>query len=89
MNQEQDLFFYHTYNNKQIRQRIADGYFSATDMCQSVEKRIANFLQLKTTDNYIETLSKTLLIPSKQLVQIKKGGKGPQGTWIHPHVTTI
>jgi len=88
MNQEQDLFFYHTYNNKQIRQRITDGYFSATDMCQSVEKRIANFLQLKTTDNYIETLSKTLLIPSKQLVQIKKGGKG-QGTWIHPQVTTI
>jgi len=92
MDEKQDLFFYYTYNNKQIRQRIADGYFSATDMCQSVDKKIANFLQLKSTENYVEALSKLLLIPGEQLIQVKKGGiskPGSQGTWIHPQVTTI
>ena len=92
MNQEQDLFFYHTYNNKQIRQRITDGYFSATDMCQSVDKNIHDFIRLKSTENYMEALSKTLSIPKTQLIYTRKGNysdrKG-QGTWIHSQVTTI
>lgn len=89
---QEDLFFFYTYNNKQIRQRIADGYFSATDMCQSVEKKINDFIRLKSTDNYMESLSKTLSIPKNQLVYTRKGNysdKKGQGTWIHPQVTTI
>jgi len=80
------------YENKQfadniIRQRLRDGYLSATDMCKANRKMINDYCRLQETKEFLDELAVDTGYPVIQLIQIKKGGnKHQQGTWVHPRV---
>jgi len=83
-------YIFHKYNERQIRQRISDGFFSATDMCKCVNRLFADFYRNKFTKEYLSILSITLHRPKSELVEITQGGATKeQGTWIHPQVATM
>lgn len=78
------------FNGKQIRVR-EDGYFSATDMCQSVNKLFADWYRSKFAEEYLRELELVMGIPITNLMQVIQGirqGGTPQdqGTWVHPRV---
>ena len=69
------------YNNRVISQR-KDGFINLTQMCKANEKRIDNFLRLKQSQQYIESLSRSLRCEVTEVIQ---GGMPElQGTWGHP-----
>ncbi len=70
-----------------IRQR-EDGYLNATDMCKINNKRYNDYIENKTTKEYLKELSSDTGILVSQLVEVYKGksSKYEQGTWVHPHV---
>lgn len=72
--------------NTLIEQRKLDGYINATAMCQAVGKRLGHYLENATTAAFLAELSTDVGIPTSLLVQVVKGGSGPQGTWVHPDV---
>ena len=75
----------HNFNGKVIRQR-ADGYISATDICQACGKKVNHYLGNDTTTAFLEALSLDAGIPASKLVD-KIIGKGKeQGTWVHEDV---
>jgi hypothetical protein len=85
------------FHGATIRQRSSDGYLCATDMCQSVGKRLNNYLRTKTTTEFLTELSDFVAKnpvalfgvteQNQQLIQIVQGGTPEkQGTWIHPYV---
>lgn len=73
-----------------IRQRSADGYLNATEMCQANKKLYADYIRLDGTQEYLNELSSEMGYPISQLIEVRKGNskKFQQGTWIHPHVAT-
>lgn len=87
-----------TWNNKTIRHR-ADGYLSLTDMAQACDKKVNDWIRLKDTQEYLETLSidTELSIRTDEtdiasrcgnsrnaLIDIGRGGiPENQGTWGH------
>ena len=70
-----------------IPQRMADGYISATALCQSVGKRFGDYHALKSTQEFIAELSAQTKLPHDRLVHIIQGGNPQlQGTWVHPYL---
>lgn len=67
----------------------ADGYISVTKVIQQFPgKRIANFVRLDSTAEYLEVLRQYL--GSESLVVTKRGGrKGESGTWYHPKLAVF
>jgi hypothetical protein len=76
----------HSLGNKTIMQRPEDGYMNATAMCKATDKLFADYNRLSTTTAFLSALSSDMGIPISELIQTVKGGKGQQGTWVHPHV---
>lgn len=66
-----------------------DGYISVTKVIQQFPgKRIANFVRLDSTEEYMEVLKQYL--GSESLVVTKRGGrKGEAGTWYHPKLAVF
>ena len=89
--EEDNQYILHNYKNNQIRQRTVDGYFSATDMCKSVNKHFKDFYKINYTKECIRILSTHLSLIETQLIIVNKGNssKFTQGTWVHPQVATI
>lgn len=79
-----------TFNNSNIRRRITDNYFSATDMCKMYKKEFSDYNRLKQTKEYLQSLEEELNMTIAQLVDIKKGNSSQfeQGTYVHPYVAT-
>lgn len=70
-----------------IPQRLADGYISATALCQSVGKRYSDYRSLKSTNDFIAELINQTGLPETQLIHIISGGNPKlQGTWVHPYI---
>lgn len=59
-----------------------DGYIHATEICKIASKRMHNWLRLKETIELEKKLKQQN--PHKVFIDVKKGGGGYQGTWIHP-----
>lgn len=82
-----------SWNEKTIRHR-ADGYLSLTDMAQSTDKKVNDWLRLDSTKSYLKSLSSVAGIPVAvdsvkvpALVQRVSGGvPSEQGTWGHRKV---
>jgi hypothetical protein len=56
-------------------------------MCNSAGKKMAHYLENKTTKAFLAELSSDIGIPISELIQTLKGGMpGLQGTWVHPQV---
>jgi len=74
-------------NIQSFYQRINDGYVNATAMCKSAHRNFSSWYRLNTTQEFLETLSSDIGIPTSELVCIIKGGDYRlQGTWVHPQV---
>lgn len=74
-------------NGLTVGQRESDGYVNATKLCQAAGKLLADYLRLKSTNEYLEALSVDMGIPISKLVDIRRGKPANlQGTWVHPEV---
>lgn len=70
-----------------IPQRVADGYISATALCQSVGKRYSDYKSLKSTAEFLVELTKQTGLTEPQLIHTISGGNPTlQGTWVHPYI---
>jgi hypothetical protein len=81
----QDGTVSHALNGVPIRQR-EDGYLDATAMCKAGDKRFNDWMQNKSTKDYLctfEAVTRTLVTA---LVQSNRGGVGRGNTWIHPKI---
>jgi hypothetical protein len=77
----------HALNQVAIGQRVHDGHLNATALCQAAEKRFADYQRLKTTEEFLATLSRSVGIPTHLLVEkIVTGPNEQRGTWVHPQV---
>ncbi len=76
----------HQVEDTLVQQRSSDGYLNATAMCQAVGKRFSHYMENSSTAAYLDELAADVGIPTSQLIQVLKGGSGPQGTWVHPDV---
>jgi hypothetical protein len=76
----------HSYNGIAIEQRVTDEYVNLTQMAKAGGKQVGHYLDLKSTDEYLEALSSDTEIPISDLVIVVKGGDlsvVQQGTWAH------
>ena len=56
---------------------------SATEMAKPFGKLVGDWLRLKSTDEFLTSLSADMEIPISGLVVVNKGGNCGQGTWLH------
>lgn len=75
----------HIVEGNIIHQRASDGYINATAMCQAAGKKFSHYNTVKNNIDFIDALSRSLVLPSAVLVQSVRGGNY-QGTWVHPQV---
>ena len=59
---------------------------NATEMAKPFGKLAKDWLTNKSTNEFIHTLSAVRTIPLTELVVVKQGGNGEQGTWMHEDV---
>lgn len=59
---------------------------NATEMAKPFGKLAKDWLSNKSTKEFISTLSAVRTIPLTELVVVKQGGNGEQGTWLHEDV---
>ena len=76
-----------SYQGAVIQQRLNDGYINASPMCKAAGKLLANYSRLKTTQEFLAALSRSMGIPIHLLVRsIVTGPNELRGTWVHPQV---
>lgn len=71
--------------NGTIIQRRADGFINLTQMCQANGKRLTHWLNLKSTQDYIEYIATEDGIAATDVIEVIQGGS-IQGTWGHPEL---
>lgn len=90
MNKEPRLefaFINRSVDSNIIQQRLLDGYINATSLCYAANKRFNDYKKIKTTQKFIEALSRRTKIDESILIQSIIGGTPElQGTWVHPKV---
>lgn len=70
------------WNGKTIRFRDSDQFGCLTDMAKATGKKVAHWLENKTTNEYLESLSSVIGIPITNLLHSVQGGiPDEQGTW--------
>lgn len=75
------------YNGSSITFQKGDNVMvNATEMAKPFGKLAKDWLSNKTTKEFLSTLSAVRTIPLTGLVEIKQGGNGEQGTWMHEDV---
>lgn len=57
------LFIEHQVDGEIITQRPRDGYINVTALCKKAGKELSNYLQNKSTSDFLEELCKSLGIP--------------------------
>jgi len=60
-----------------IRQRVFDGYVSATDMCKKANKLWGDYHRLKSTKEFLNAFEKRTNIQASSLIS-----SGTAGTWV-------
>jgi hypothetical protein len=76
-------FIMREVNEIEIKQRITDGYFNATAICEASDKDLVDYLELRKTTLFLKILSEETGIESAELIQ-PKNSTGE--IWIHPQV---
>lgn len=75
------------YNGSPITFQKGDSVMvNATEMAKPFGKLAKDWLSNKSTKEFLSTLSAVGIIPLTGLVEIKQGGNGEQGTWMHEDV---
>ncbi len=78
MSQKQDIEFL-------IRD---DGYVNATLICKAGNKPFSKYKQTKSTEAYLNELSKDTNIPISELIKYQNGANHVRSTWVHRRVAT-
>lgn len=65
-----------------------DAFFNATKVAQAFGKRPADWLVLESTKEYIEAITRKLVLEKNQVVMVVNGGSSP-GTWLHPKLGIV
>ena len=76
----------HQINDAAIFQRESDGFFNATAMCRSADKKISHYRGNENTKEFLEALSHDAGIPASKLIEVVRGRGKAQGTWVNPNV---
>jgi len=77
----------HNVEDNIIHQRSSDGYVNATALCRAVGKQFNDYSRTKTTQAFLQALSRSTGIPVDLLViTIIEGENYRRGTWVHPQV---
>jgi len=71
--------------NGTVIQRRDDGFVNLTQMCQANGKRLTHWLNLKSTQDYIDYIVSVDGITSTEIIEVVQGGTN-QGTWGHPEL---
>ena len=75
------------YNGSQISFISGENVMvNATQMAKPFGKFTKDWLSNKATKEFLSTLSAVRTIPLTGLVEVKQGGNGEQGTWMHEDV---
>jgi hypothetical protein len=75
------------YNGVKIKVRPGDQMINATQMAKACGKLWANYWQLKSTQEFIAELARSIGIPIDRLVRgVTDGPNHLRGTWVHRHV---
>lgn len=75
------------YNGSPITFQKGDSVMiNATEMAKPFGKLAKDWLSNKSTKEFLSTLSAVRTIPLTGLIEIKQGGNGEQGTWMHEDV---
>ncbi len=76
------------YNGNPVTFQLESGevMVSATEMAAKFNKQPSDWSRLKSTSEFIASLSAVRGIPRTELIQINQGGNGQQGTWMHEDV---
>jgi hypothetical protein len=86
-----DTTFNHTdFCGNVIRQRVSDGFLSATDMCKANNKLYADWYRLDSTKEFVNELSNDIR-DITYFIEVNRGGniaKHKRGSWVHPYVAT-
>lgn len=70
-----------------VRQRQADGYVNATELCKAGGKEWSGYSRTQTAQEFLTELEGSLQICRDQLVQVIGGGPNDtRGTWVHPDI---
>lgn len=78
-----------SYNNNNVRMHKENGvvYVCVTDIARVFpRKNLTTIINSKEIQDYLEVLSKLKNISLADLLQVKRGGDGSQGTWAHQKV---
>ena len=65
---------------------VPKGYVNATQMAQANQKLLSDYMRLKSTKEYLQTLANDMGIPISSLVVEIQGYGSEQSTWLHPEV---
>jgi hypothetical protein len=68
------------YNGQSIEQRSIDGFVNATQMAKPFDKKVNDFMRLKSTTELLEGLAGETGIPVSSIAVVQHGNE----TWIHP-----
>lgn len=72
-----------------VSEMRGDGYVDATRLCQSVGKRVNNYLRTQRTKEFLDALARSTHIRADLLVEtVETGTNADRGTWVHPRVAT-
>ncbi|VTS08497.1 KilA-N domain-containing protein [Tuwongella immobilis] len=63
-----------------------DGFINATQLCKAAGKLFAHYMSSGPTKQFLAALESDIGKPISALIEVRKGGSGPQGTWVHPRV---
>ena len=76
------------FEGNEITLRPEDQFWNATEMCKvsKTKKLVKDFLKLNSTKEYIKVLAEDLGVSPDSLIEVKKGGSGEQGTWVHEDI---
>jgi len=72
------------YNGTVIQRRY-DGFVNLTQMCQANRKRLTHWLNLKSTQDYIQFITAEDGITASDVIEVIQGSS-VQGTWGHPEL---
>lgn len=61
-----------------------EAWFNATAVAEKYGKRVADWLENRDTQEYMEALAEILNVPKEALLKSKRGRYG--GTWMHPRL---
>ena len=77
-----------TLDGQTVRQREADGYVNATELCRAAGKQVGRITgKTRRAQEFVTELEWSLGIPRDHVVQsITTGPNESRGTWIHPDI---